>query len=139
MLHYKTIEKSPESPWLVMIHGAGGSSAVWFRQISDYNNTRLALLSKALCRMVAHLDTLWRVDYLKLICTTSASRQSLNNSISISKQHYAIIGTYTLQCQYRTIYNCLWRIISAKNIYSNSNHTLSQTNKAPPKRCFNWY
>ncbi|MBQ1222113.1 MAG: alpha/beta fold hydrolase, partial [Alistipes sp.] len=36
MLHYKTIEHSPESPWIVMIHGAGGSSAVWYRQISDF-------------------------------------------------------------------------------------------------------
>ena len=36
MLHYKTIEHSAESPWIVMIHGAGGSSAVWYRQISDF-------------------------------------------------------------------------------------------------------
>ncbi len=36
MLHYKTIIKSHECPWIVMIHGAGGSSAVWYRQISDF-------------------------------------------------------------------------------------------------------
>lgn len=38
MLHYKTIAKDDTKPWIVMIHGAGGSSAVWFRQIGDYRD-----------------------------------------------------------------------------------------------------
>lgn len=36
MLHYKTIEKSPSAEWVTFIHGAGGSSAIWFRQIRDF-------------------------------------------------------------------------------------------------------
>ena len=36
MLHYKTIENSQLNDWIVMIHGAGGSIEVWFRQVADY-------------------------------------------------------------------------------------------------------
>ena len=36
MLHYKTIENSQFDRWVVMIHGAGGSIEVWFRQVADY-------------------------------------------------------------------------------------------------------
>lgn len=36
MLHYKTIENNQLNNWIVMIHGAGGSIEVWFRQVADY-------------------------------------------------------------------------------------------------------
>ena len=36
MLHYKTIENNQFDSWIVMIHGAGGSIEVWFRQVADY-------------------------------------------------------------------------------------------------------
>lgn len=36
MLHYKKIEKDPSREWVAFIHGAGGSSAVWFKQIREY-------------------------------------------------------------------------------------------------------
>ena len=36
MLHYKTIENNKLNNWIVMIHGAGGSIEVWFRQVADY-------------------------------------------------------------------------------------------------------
>jgi len=36
MLYHRTIELSKEADWVVFIHGAGGSSAVWFKQIKDY-------------------------------------------------------------------------------------------------------
>ncbi len=36
MLHYKTIENNQLNDWIVMIHGAGGSIEVWFRQVADY-------------------------------------------------------------------------------------------------------
>ena len=36
MLHYKTIENNQFDRWIVMIHGAGGSIEVWFRQVADY-------------------------------------------------------------------------------------------------------
>ncbi|MEE1099725.1 MAG: alpha/beta hydrolase [Alistipes sp.] len=36
MLNYKIYRCREESPWIVMIHGAGGSIEVWHRQINDF-------------------------------------------------------------------------------------------------------
>jgi pimeloyl-ACP methyl ester carboxylesterase len=36
MLHYKTYELNPESDWVIFIHGAGGSSSIWFRQLKEF-------------------------------------------------------------------------------------------------------
>jgi pimeloyl-ACP methyl ester carboxylesterase len=36
VLHYRTYELDPTDPWVVFVHGAGGSSALWFRQIRDF-------------------------------------------------------------------------------------------------------
>jgi chemotaxis methyl-accepting protein methylase len=35
MLHYQTYLLNPESEWVVLVHGAGGSSTIWFRQLRD--------------------------------------------------------------------------------------------------------
>ena len=36
-LYYKTYLHSPEAPWVTMIHGVGGSSIVWYKQIRDFS------------------------------------------------------------------------------------------------------
>ncbi len=36
MLYYKTYPKEDSQEWVVFIHGAGGSSSIWFRQIKDF-------------------------------------------------------------------------------------------------------
>jgi len=36
MLSYKTFVHDASSDWVVFIHGAGGSSAVWFKQLRDF-------------------------------------------------------------------------------------------------------
>lgn len=36
MLHYKTFVLEPDRDWVVLVHGAGGSSAIWFRQLRSY-------------------------------------------------------------------------------------------------------
>ncbi len=37
MLHYKTYElDDAEAPWVVFVHGAGGSSSIWFLQIKEF-------------------------------------------------------------------------------------------------------
>lgn len=38
MLHYTTYIKDPQSPWVTFIHGAGGSSSIWFKQIKDFKS-----------------------------------------------------------------------------------------------------
>ena len=36
MLNYKVIKNSLDARWVVMVHGAGGSIEVWFRQVPDF-------------------------------------------------------------------------------------------------------
>jgi pimeloyl-ACP methyl ester carboxylesterase len=36
MLHYKAIETSKQNEWIVFIHGAGGSSSIFYRQVKAF-------------------------------------------------------------------------------------------------------
>lgn len=36
MLYYKELKHPQSTEWVVFIHGAGGSSAVWFKQLKDF-------------------------------------------------------------------------------------------------------
>jgi len=36
MLHYSTHIKSENSEWVTFVHGAGGSSSIWYKQIRDF-------------------------------------------------------------------------------------------------------
>lgn len=37
MLHYKIYQQvEPDAPWVVFVHGAGGSSSIWFLQIKEF-------------------------------------------------------------------------------------------------------
>jgi pimeloyl-ACP methyl ester carboxylesterase len=36
MLHYRTYDGGPDREWVVLVHGAGGSSSIWFRQLRAY-------------------------------------------------------------------------------------------------------
>jgi pimeloyl-ACP methyl ester carboxylesterase len=36
MLHFRTYEVDDSRDWVVLVHGAGGSSAIWFRQLRAY-------------------------------------------------------------------------------------------------------
>ena len=36
MLHYTTHIIDPNADWVTFVHGAGGSSSIWFRQIRDF-------------------------------------------------------------------------------------------------------
>ena len=36
LLHHRTYIKGPEHDWVVFVHGAGGSSSIWFKQVRAY-------------------------------------------------------------------------------------------------------
>lgn len=44
MLFTKTYFNSPEKDWVVFIHGAGGSSSIWYRQVKTYSEEFNVLL-----------------------------------------------------------------------------------------------
>ncbi len=36
MLHYRTYRLTENNPWVVFVHGAGGSSSIWFLQVKEF-------------------------------------------------------------------------------------------------------
>lgn len=44
MLYYKKYIKSEESEWVIFVHGAGGSSSIWFNQIKAFQKEFNVLL-----------------------------------------------------------------------------------------------
>jgi pimeloyl-ACP methyl ester carboxylesterase len=38
MLYHKTYELGPGHEWVVFVHGAGGSSSVWFKQLREFSS-----------------------------------------------------------------------------------------------------
>ena len=38
MLYYKTFVSENNSEWITFIHGAGGSSSIWFKQIKNFKS-----------------------------------------------------------------------------------------------------
>lgn len=37
LLHYRIYECAPDCDWVIFVHGAGGSSTTWFKQIRDFS------------------------------------------------------------------------------------------------------
>lgn len=44
LLHYRIYELGPDCPWVTFVHGAGGSSSTWFRQIREFRKKFNVLL-----------------------------------------------------------------------------------------------
>lgn len=44
MLYYRKIEKTKNKEWVVFIHGIGGGSSIWFKQIKEFSNKYNLLL-----------------------------------------------------------------------------------------------
>ncbi len=38
VLYHRRYDHSPEAPWVVFVHGAGGSSAIWHRQLRPFKD-----------------------------------------------------------------------------------------------------
>lgn len=39
LLFHRVYRKDGEAPWVVFVHGAGGSSSIWFKQVRDFRET----------------------------------------------------------------------------------------------------
>lgn len=44
LLHYERHDKSPDAPWMIFIHGAGGSLVTWKHQVRDFRHSYNLLL-----------------------------------------------------------------------------------------------
>ena len=44
MLSYSTHQNAPELPWVTFVHGAGGSSTIWYKQLKAFSSSFNVLL-----------------------------------------------------------------------------------------------
>lgn len=44
MLHFTTYTKNDHAPWVTFIHGAGGSSSIWYKQVKSFSENFNILL-----------------------------------------------------------------------------------------------
>ena len=44
MLHFKTFSRKEKSSWVTFVHGAGGSSSIWYKQLRDFKKKHNVLL-----------------------------------------------------------------------------------------------
>ena len=56
MLYHKTFELGPERDWVVFVHGAGGSSSIWFKQLRAYREHFNVLLLDLRGHVTVHRD-----------------------------------------------------------------------------------
>lgn len=86
MLHYKTFQKHTDAPWVVMLHGAGGSSEVWYRQVGDFARHFNLLLVD----LVGHGESSVLQILNKQFNFETAAEQVMEviNHLGIQKAHY---------------------------------------------------
>lgn len=65
MLSYSVFRNKANSPWVTFIHGAGGSSSIWYKQIKTFsNNFNLLLVDlRGHGKSKHHLTDLTKVEY----------------------------------------------------------------------------
>ncbi|MBS4175967.1 alpha/beta fold hydrolase [Lederbergia citrea] len=59
MLHYRLYKSDPANPWVTLIHGAGGSSSIWYKQLKEYRK-RFNILSIDLRGHGRSMKGLWK-------------------------------------------------------------------------------
>lgn len=65
MLYYKTYKHSSSEDWVVFIHGAGGSSSIWHKQIREFREEFNLLLIdlRGHGRSASSIKNIWKEEY----------------------------------------------------------------------------
>ena len=94
MLHYKIYNHSEKAEWVTFIHGAGGSSNIWFKQIkafkSSYNVLLIDLRGHGLSKMTVKIGNKYSFDYL------SQDVISVLDFLKIDESHFIGISLGTI-------------------------------------------
>ena len=65
MLYYKTYKHSSSNEWVVFIHGAGGSSSIWHKQIREFGQEYNLLLIdlRGHGKSASSIRNIWKEEY----------------------------------------------------------------------------
>ncbi|MCG2588685.1 alpha/beta fold hydrolase [Rhodohalobacter sulfatireducens] len=98
MLYTKTYFNSPEKDWVVFIHGAGGSSAIWFRQVKAYREEFNVLLvdlrGHGKSKEMSSLQTYYKEKYT--FKTVSKDVIETLNTNDIDRAHFVGVSLGTI-------------------------------------------
>ena len=98
MLYTKSFLNSPDKEWVVFIHGAGGSSAVWFRQIKayqeEYNVLLVDLRGHGKSREMSSLKSYYKEKYT--FKTVSRDVIHTLNQENITEAHFVGVSLGTI-------------------------------------------
>lgn len=96
MLYYKTYVHSPDAPWVAFIHGAGGSSSIWFRQLKAFSLSCNVLLVdlRGHGRSQHAIEKHWKSEYtFKLV---AADIFEVLDHLKIKQAHFVGISLGTI-------------------------------------------
>ena len=93
MLYYKTFESADSDQWVVLIHGAGGSSSIWFKQLKDLTKHFKVLLLD-LRGHGKSKDKFWNKEYS--FKEVSNDVLEVMNHIGIQSAHFIGISLGTI-------------------------------------------
>lgn len=98
MLHYKTFIHAEDRDWVVFIHGAGGSSSIWFRQVKAYREEFNVLLvdlrGHGKSKKMSTLEEYYKEKYT--FKTISKDVIEVLNTLSIQQAHFVGVSLGTI-------------------------------------------
>ncbi len=96
MLYHKTYKHSSSEDWVVFIHGAGGSSSIWFKQIKEFKKSFNLLLIdlRGHGKSANAFKNLWNEKYT----FTAVTKDILEvlNHLAIPKAHFVGVSLGTI-------------------------------------------
>ncbi|WP_010517756.1 alpha/beta fold hydrolase [Croceivirga radicis] len=96
MLNYNTYIKSNNTPWVTFVHGAGGSSTIWYKQIKDFKKHFNVLLIdlRGHGRSKFHLTEAFKEKYTFEVITDDILE--VLDHLKIQKSHFVGISLGTI-------------------------------------------
>ncbi|TDL31491.1 alpha/beta hydrolase [Jeotgalibacillus sp. S-D1] len=96
MLHYRSYRLNDDLPWVTFIHGAGGSSSIWFRQIKEFRQHFNVLVMDLRGHGQSARGRWKKGDTFKEV---SSEVIEVLNHLSIEKTHFVGISLGTIVVQ----------------------------------------